>query len=366
MQPVHSAQRRIRIEDLEGFCVEAMLKRGMRHEDARVTANVLVTTDSWGVHTHGTKHLRMYLERVRAGGIDAQAVPRVTAEGPGWAMMDARKAMAMICSHRAMELAIEKARASGTGYVGVKQSTHFGAAGFYANMAADKGMIGIAMSNVDANMTVPGARGGGIGNNPFAYAVPAGEEHPVMLDVALSTVAAGKIFAARDRKEAIPDNWIVDENGVPTTNTADYPRIGTLLPMAAHKGYGLAVMVEVLAAVLTGASMTKDVKSWVLDLDQCTDEGHAFIALDVGAMMPLDLFKQRMDAMIRGIKASPLARGSERIYLPGEKEWEKREEAVRNGISLPDDVVANLVKMGEELQIGAPAFMDPAHGAHGA
>ena len=127
--------------------------------------------------------------------------------------------------------------------------------------------------------------------------------------------------------------------------------------MAGHKGYGLAVMVEVLAAVMTGASVTKDVKSWVLDLDQVTDEGHAFIALDVGAMMPPDVFAARMDAMIRSIRSAPKAVGADRIYLPGEKEWEKREEALRDGISLPDDVVVNLMKMGEELRIHPPSFV---------
>ncbi len=358
MKADHSAQRRMRIDDLMAYCVEAMRACGMSSEDAQVTADVLVTTDSWGVHTHGTKHLGTYLARVRAGGIDAKAVPRIVNEGPGWAMIDGSKAMAMVSAHRAMEVAIEKARASGIGYAGVKRSTHFGAAGFYAHMAAAQDMMGIAMSNVDANMTVPGARGGVIGNNPFAYAVPAGKEHPVMLDVALSTVAAGKIIAAKERGEQIPDTWIVDENGLPTTKIADYPRIGTLLPMAGHKGYGLAVMVEVLASVMTGAAMTRDVKSWVLDLDQCTDEGHAFIAIDLRAMMPLDLFKERMDAMIKGIKDSPRAKGAERIYLPGEKEWEKREEALRNGIRLPADVVAGLMKMGEELHLRPPAFIE--------
>ena len=187
-----------------------MLSSGMRQEDARVTADVLVTTDSWGVNTHGTKHLRMYLARVRAGGIDAKAVPRIVGEGPGWAMIDGSKAMAMVSSHRAMELAIQKARACGIGYAGVKQSTHFGAAGFYAFMAAQKGIIGIAMSNVDANMTAPGSQSGVIGNNPFAYAIPVGREHPVLLDMALSTVAAGKIFAARDgvSRFPTPGSWM--------------------------------------------------------------------------------------------------------------------------------------------------------------
>ena len=353
MEPV-KPRKRIRLETLHAFCVEAMLTCGMRPEDARVTADVLVTTDSWGIHTHGTKHLRLYLARVRAGGVDGQAVPRVVGEGPGWAMIDARKAMAMVSSHRAMTLAMEKARACGIGYVGVKRSTHFGAAGYYANMAAEQGMIGIAMSNVDANMTAPGSRRGVIGNNPLAYAVPTGGGHPVLLDMALSTVAAGKIIAARERGEAIPPTWIVDEEGVPTTDISGYPGVGTLLPMAGHKGYGLAVMVEVLASVLTGAAMTSDVKSWVLDLDQCTDEGHAFIAVNIPAMMAPALFKPRMDTMTRRIKDAPKSRGAERIWLPGEKEWETREEALLHGIALPEDVIASLQKLADEVQIPAP------------
>ena len=127
--------------------------------------------------------------------------------------------------------------------------------------------------------------------------------------------------------------------------------------MAGHKGYGLAVMVEVLAAVMTGASMTRDVKSWVLDLDQVTDEGHAFIAIDIGAMMPTDLFAERMEAMIRSIREAPKAKGAARIYLPGEKEWEKREEALRDGIRLPEDVVASLMKLSEELRLRPPSFV---------
>jgi ureidoglycolate dehydrogenase (NAD+) len=355
--------RSIRVEDLREYCVAAMTRSGMSEEDARITADVLVTTDAWGIHTHGTKQLGPYLARVRAGGTDPRAVPRVTAEGPGWAMLDGCKAMAMVSAHRAMGIAIEKARACGIGYAGVKRSTHFGAAGYYAAMAAERGMMGIAMSNVDANMTAPGGRTGVIGNNPLAYAVPVKGGHPVLLDIAMSAVAAGKIWAAKARGEPIPDTWMVDAEGVPTTNTADFPRIGTLLPMAGHKGYGLAVMVEVLASVLTGAAVTKDVKSWMLDADQCTDEGHAFIAIDLGAMMPPDLFAARMEGFVGGIREAPKAKGAERIYLPGEKEWENRDRALRDGILLPSDVVGSLEKLGQDTRGGRPPFMPEKEGA---
>ena len=357
MSEDRTSPRRISIDDLHRYCVQAMRTCGMRPEDARITADVLVTTDSWGVHTHGTKSLRTYLARVRAGGVDATAVPRVSAQGPGWAMVEARKAMAMVVSHRAMSIAMEKARACGIGYVGVTGSTHFGAAGYYASMAAAQGMIGIAMSNVDTNMNAPGAAGGVIGNNPFAYAVPRGNEHPLMLDMALSTVAAGKVVAALERGEPIPDTWLVDADGKPSTNPADYPTRATLSPLAGYKGYGLALMVEVLAAALTGAAMTREIHSWTQELDTVTGEGHAFIAIDCGAMMPEGVFAGRMRTMTESITGAPRAPGARRIWLPGQKEWEKREEALRSGILLPADVVASLRAMGEELHLQPPAFM---------
>ena len=159
-----------------------------------------------------------------------------------------------------METAIKKAKTAGIGYTGVKHSSHFGAAGYYANMAAGQDLFGLAVTNVDPCMTVPGAKGAIIGTNPIAYAVPAGKEKPVFLDVATSTVAASKVFAARDLKKKIPDNWLADEQGVPTTDPSRFPWTGALLPMAGHKGYGLALMVEILAGVLkSGIRLPEDV-----------------------------------------------------------------------------------------------------------
>lgn len=171
-----------------------------------------------------------------------------------------------------------------------------------------------------------------------------------MLDVAMSAVAAGKIYAAQALGKAIPENWLVDDDGLPTTDIRDYPRVGSLLPMAGHKGYGLAVMVEVLAAVLTGAAVTKHVRPWLgPTIGELTDEGHAFVAIDIGAMMPVAEFKARMDGMIREIRGAPKAKGSDRIYLPGEMEWERRTDALANGIPLPPDVLASLQGLAEDV-----------------
>jgi LDH2 family malate/lactate/ureidoglycolate dehydrogenase len=198
-------------------------------------------------------------------------------------------------------------------------------------------------------MTVPGAKGKVLGTNPIAFATPAGAEKHVFLDIATSAVAATKIFSATALGKQIPDNWLVDEDGLPTTDPSQYPAKGAQLPMAGHKGYGLAVLVEILTAVLTGAAMLSQVKSWVLDLPEPTNEGHAFIAIDIGQMMPLAEFKDRMDWMIREIKSAPLAKGAERVYLPGEIELEKRERALAEGIVLPPDVVASLKGLAEDV-----------------
>jgi ureidoglycolate dehydrogenase (NAD+) len=343
------SRRKVFPEDLEEFCIRAMLESGIREEDAEITADVLVTTDTCGVHTHGTKQLRTLMKNFRAGRLDSKATPEIAAQGPSWAIVDGHYAMPMASSWVAMELAIGKARSTGIAYVGVKHSSHYGAAGYYANMAAKQDMIGLSTCNVDPCMTVPGARGKVLGTNPIAYAIPAGHERPIFFDIATSTVAASKVFAARALGKTIPDNWLVDDEGMPTTDPSNYPEQGALLPMAGHKGYGLALLVEILAGALTGAAMLGEVKSWVIDVPDRTNEGHAFIAIDVGAIMPVQEFKNRVDWLIREIKGSPKAKGSERIYLPGEMEWERRDQALKEGMQLPEDVIASLTGLAEDV-----------------
>jgi ureidoglycolate dehydrogenase (NAD+) len=336
------AQSRVRAPDLEAFCIEAMRTADLREQDARLTAEVLVTTDTWGVHTHGTRQLRGLLKNVRDGRLSASAKPAVTAEGAGWAMIDGQFAMPPATAYRAMERAVTKAQSSGVGYVGVRRSSHFGAAGFYANLAARHGMIGIAVTNVDPVMTVPGARGKVLGSNPIAYAAPAGRIESVFLDIATSVAAVTKIFNAKTMGQPIPEGWMVDDEGRPSTDARLYPEHGTVVPMAAHKGYGLAVLVEILGAVLTGASIASAVTPWGAENVGPTDQGHAFIAINVSAMMPIEEFRKRMDGLIVEIQGAPKAKGSDRIYLPGEMEWEHRTAALADGMILPPYVVESL------------------------
>jgi ureidoglycolate dehydrogenase (NAD+) len=344
-----STSKRVVPEKLTRFCVSALIQSGLKPQDAQTVADVLVMTDTWGTFSHGTGALANYLNTMKAGGINPSALPEVIAEGTGWAIVDGHSSMGMLGSSLAMNLAIEKAQESTISWAGVRDSSHFGAAGYYANLAARHNMIGIAMSNADPNMVVPGARGHILGNNPIAYAVPAGEEHPLLLDIALSAVAAGKILAMKALGQAIHPGWLTDAEGLPTSELGDWPSSGSMQPMAGHKGYGIALLIEVLAGALTGAGMLSEVKSWILQSKEASHLGQAFIVINVGAITPIEHFKQRVDQIIREVRQSPKAKGSEHIYVPGEIEWKKREDALQHGISLPEPILASLHGLGKQL-----------------
>jgi LDH2 family malate/lactate/ureidoglycolate dehydrogenase len=347
--------KRISPEKLAAYCVQVLSKAGLKPRDANLIADVLVTTDTWGTFSHGTGALGNYVNTMKSGGIDPAATPEIVSQGESWAIIDGHSSMGMLSSSLAMDLAIEKARQHTISWVGVRNSSHFGAAGYYANIAAKQDMIGIAMSNADPNMVVPGARGSIIGNNPIAYAVPANNENPLFLDIALSAVAAGKIFAMKAGNKPIPDNWLTDKDGLPTTDAGDWPNSGSMSPMAGHKGYGIAMLIEVLAGALTGAGMLGEAKSWILQPKEISRLGQSFIAINIGNLIPIEVFKRRIDHVITELREAPKAKGSERVYVPGEIEWEKRADALANGIPLPEQVFAALSRVGQ--QVGVPTSL---------
>jgi ureidoglycolate dehydrogenase (NAD+) len=341
---------RVSVDDLHALCVEALTRVGVAEADARTAADVLVTTDTWGVFTHGVKALRGYVRRLRGGGLRADARPVIVKEGPAWALVDGGAALGMVTSVFAMRQAIAKARGSGIGYVGVRNSCHFGAAGYYASLAAAENLIGLAMANDVPSVTAPGARGAVTGSNPLAYAVPTDLDWPILLDMATSAAAGGKVAAAHALGKEIPPGWVVDCDGMPSTDPTAFLQGGALLPMAGHKGYGIALLIEVLSAVLTGACITGQVVPWLVgDPSLPTGHGAAFLAINIAAFLPLPLFKQRIDALAREIHEAPKTQGAERIYLPGEMEWERRQQGLAEGIALPEDVVASLHDLADDL-----------------
>jgi ureidoglycolate dehydrogenase (NAD+) len=202
-------------------------------------------------------------------------------------------------------------------------------------------MMALSMANDIPSVAAPGSRGAITGSNPFAYAVPAGRHRPVLLDMSVATVAGGKVYAARERGEAIPSGWLVGADGRPTDDPASYPERATLTPAGGHKGYGLGLLIETLSGALTGAAMTWQIGSWMGgDLTRPTGHGAAFVVLDPAAIHP-DL-PARVEALVDEVHAAPRADGVDRLYVPGEMEWERYDRAVADGVRLPPDVVASL------------------------
>lgn len=334
---------------LIAFCVEALTAVGMGEVDARITAGCLVRTDSRGIYTHGAVSLRRYVRLMRDGGIDPAAVPEITSEGPAWAQIHGRQAVGMVAGHAGMTTAIAKARVCGIGMAGVRYSNHFGAASAYTLMALDHAMIGWAMSNTDVVMSIPNGRGPMIGNNPVSYAAPAKSQPPIVLDIAMSAAAGGKVVAMKSMGKAIPEGWLTDGDGLPTTDPNVFMTNGALMPFGGHKGYGLALMVESLAGVLTGAGITTDIPTWAQESQKACNEGHTFIAIDIAAMMPVDAYYARMDELIHRMRTAPKAKGASRTYIPGEMEYESEEIARTYGVALTETAVNSLRGLAEDV-----------------
>ena len=338
---------RISAVKLKEFCVAVCRKYGYSEEAATITAEVLTETDMMGVHSHGTKNLLGYIRKTEAGGIHVNADIQTIDEGPAWAVMDGDAGIGMVTSCKAMEKAIEKAAVCGIAMVNIRNSTHFGAAGYYACMAARRGMIGIALSNTDPNMTVPGGKGREIGNSPVAIAVPQKSGEPLFLDIALSAVAALKIEQAKADGKAIPDTWAVDRDGYPTTNPEDYMNGGSAQPMAAHKGYGLSMMAEILTGILSGGAYLHQITSWGWDLPATNKVSHCFLAIDISQFMPKEQFADRLQDYTDKIHSSPKRDDTAAILVPGELDNNRYAKAMRDGLLLPDDVAGNLRKLSE-------------------
>jgi ureidoglycolate dehydrogenase (NAD+) len=329
----------VSIPDLHHFVAAALRDVNLSDDHARVTADALAAADAMGVFTHGTKLLAGYLKKLRGGGYRASARPRIEREGPGWAVVDGESALGQVGCVFSMRTAIAKARQVGIAYVGLRNTGHIGAAGYYAALAARDGFIGIVTGNDRPSVAAPGSRGPVLGSNPLAYGIPVGGDDPILLDIATAAVAGGKVYAAHQRGEPIPPTWLIGADGRPTTDGSLFPHHASLAPMAGHKGYGFGLWCEVLSAILPGGHATWQVGSWMFD-DPSRPSGHnaSFVVIDVAVIGPPDQFEARLRRLIDEIHAAPCAEGVDRLLLPGEREWDSYRRAQREGIDLPPDV----------------------------
>ncbi len=349
--------QRITAPTLTQFVLDVLTQCGVSNADAETTAEVLVSTDSWGIFTHGTKALCGYAKRLRAGGLNPKGRPFIEREGPAWALVNGDASIGMVTSVFAMKSAIEKARISGVAVVTVRNSCHFGAAGYYVHLAAQEKMIGLAMANDIPSVAAPGSKGPVLGSNPFAFGAPGGVYPPIMLDISTAIVAGGKVRNTMAEGRPIPSDWLVDSEGLPTTDGNLYPLHASLNPMAGHKGYGLALMIEILSGVLSGAGVRDDIPYWNTgDISRPTNHGHAFLVIDPAIITGGKRFPDDITSLFRGIKEVPVRSEVGELKIPGEIESNKAEQALKEGIPFPDDVWESLKEAAQDAAVAPPGY----------
>jgi ureidoglycolate dehydrogenase (NAD+) len=339
--------------ELRAFCALALERAGMRGADAALTAESLVAADLRGVHSHGALRAGIYVDRLRAGSINPQAELRSVRDMGGVVAADAQAGPGIAMASRAMDLAIARARTHGIAAVSVRNGNHCGMLAFFATRALAAGCVGVAASNADAQVAPFGARAKFLGTNPLAVAVPAHEEAPVVLDMATSVVAHGKVKGAADRGEPIPEGWGLDPEGRPTADPVQ-AMAGALLPFGGFKGSGVSLLVDLIAGALSGARSGPEIVPLYQRLGEAQGIGQFFLALNVAAFGPLEPFARRVDDTVRRMRALPRAPGVQRIYAPGEPEFLRAAEYARDGIPLPSDALAEIARVAALLGLEPP------------
>ncbi|MFC7736913.1 Ldh family oxidoreductase [Roseomonas sp. GCM10028921] len=337
---------------LRDFVAALYAAAGLPAEDAALVAETLVRADMWGHSSHGVMRAPWYIDRVRAGTMKPVTDPAVIVDAGAISVIDGRDGVGQVITRRAMQDAIDRAKRHGVGIVSVRESNHHGALGWFTRMAASQGCIGMLTTNGSPAMAPWGGRAKRLGNNPWSIAAPAGRHAPMMLDIANTVVARGKIFLARQKGIPIPENWAIDGQGRRTTDPLAALG-GVILPMAEHKGYAITVMMDVLSGVLSGSGIMGEV-SGPYQAEKRSRCGHMVMALNIEAFGPLDRFQARMEEMIAGIKDTPLAEGFDEVFYPGEIEARNEARHERDGLVLPEQTQADLSKVAREYGVHLP------------
>jgi LDH2 family malate/lactate/ureidoglycolate dehydrogenase len=355
---------KIPVNTLVDFMMEALTAMSISLEDARIISDVIITSDLWGVRSHGIAHLKMYHERIK-NGLQLPATNwKVVKDEQATAVIDGGNGMGMVVGYHAMKLAIEKAKKYGLGAVAVRNSSHYGVAGYYPLMAAKEGMVGLSVTNAHPSTAPTFGVKPMLGTNPIAVAAPTDEAFPYMFDAATSIAPRGKIEIAARANKPIPEGWVVNQDGISATdssNMIEEMNLGNvaLLPlggmgelMGGHKGYGLATLVEILSAAFQNGTYL-----WGLtDTDahgkpQFLRIGHFFLAMDVGHFIPLVEFKKITGNIMRELRDSTRVPNQPRIYTAGEKEFYNTQRVHAEGVEIPPGVQKALQALSKELNL---------------
>ena len=341
------------VDVLESFMRDAFIHLGVPEDEARICAEILITSDLRGIQSHGIGRMRMYVDRIRQGVQMAQTRMEIVRESPTTAVIDGNHGMGQVIAYRSMEMAIEKARQYGMGAVAVRNSSHFGIAGYYPLMAAKAGMIGMAFTNARPSIAPTFGVKPMLGTNPIAYGCPTDEEFPFLFDAATSIIQRGKLEVLNRLEKQALAGWVIDQEGNALTSAKDCldgfgKETAALLPlggigeeMGGHKGYGLATMVEIFSSAFQTGSFLYGLTG----LDEHGKNvpnrlGHFFLAMDVEAFVDLETFKHTTGSILRELRAATKQPGCGRIYTAGEKEYENEKRVREMGVA----VVPNLLK----------------------
>ena len=346
------------VELLDRFCMTAFGKIGFKEEDCRTITDVLLLSDLYGIESHGMQRLVRYHKGIEKGIIKVDAQPETVFETPVSAVIDAHDAMGQVVGRKAMEMAIEKAKTTGIGIVSVRNSNHYGIAGYYAKMACDEGLMGFSGTNSEAIMVPTFGRLAMIGSNPLAISVPA-EPYPFFFDASTTVVTRGKLEMYNKMSKPLPDGWALDKNGHPSNDAADVlanivgKNGGGIMPLGgseevsgSHKGYGYGMLCELFSSILS-QGMTSN---------YCMTGGkggicHGFVAIDPAIFGDAEAIKEHLSAYLQDLRNSPKAEGQDRIYTHGEKEIEAEKRLMENGIPVNDNTMVEVYEMCQYLDM---------------
>ena len=342
---------RVSAAALKAYIARAFVAAGLPDNDAAVLGDLITEADLRGSDTHGVFRMPAYCKRIKAGGVKTRPDIRIVSERASTALVDGDNGMGHLVMKFAAETAIAKAKQTGIGWVGARMSNHAGPAALYAMMPLAHDMIGLYLA-VGSNNHLPpwGGLESLLGTNPIAVAVPGQDEPPVVMDMAPTVTAYGKVRLKASRGEQMPVGWMIDKEGKPLTDPKRADE-GHLLPIGDYKGYALSLMIALLAGSLNRAAVGRDIFDFNKHLDLATNTGQSIVAVSIDAFAPVAEFKRSVDVMARTIRSSPRLPGVDRIWLPGEQSHTKRLDREKNGIPLPPSLKKSLDELAKELKI---------------
>jgi len=342
---------RVSFSQLQAFIGRAMTSLGIPEQDANTIGTLMAEADMQGSDGHGVIRLAPYAKRILAGGLNLHPNIQVVQERTAMALIDGDNGMGHLVMKRATELAIQKARTAGIAWVGSRLSNHAGPASLYARMALQHDMIGLYFAVGNANHLPPwGGLDMLLSTNPIAAAIPTLKEAPVVLDMATTVAAYGKVKAKAQRGEMMPEGWMIDRQGQPLLDPTKSDE-GFLLPIGGYKGYGLSLIVGILAGTLNGAAMGSQVIDFNKDFTTTTNTGQAIAVIDPAAFGDIDEFKQNVDRLVQELRGANRMPGVDRIWLPGEQSHQKRLDHEKNGVMLAPSLVKQLNDLATQLKI---------------